>query len=69
MNLSVERIIEIPPDLVRRTGGGWLAIAPNGCPFSIAVAAPTAQEAREKFRTVIRRWVEILNSAPKTEST
>ena len=59
----------INPDLVRRTGGGWLAIAPKGCPFSIGVDAPTPEGARAKFSSVIHRWLEILASGQKAVST
>jgi len=59
-------IDEIRPDLMRRTGGGWLAVAPKGGVFSIGVTAPTANEAREKFSSVIRRWVEILATEGKS---
>jgi hypothetical protein len=51
---------EIAPDIMRRSCGGWLAVAPAGGQFSIGVTAPTAEEARERFRTVVRRWIEIL---------
>ena len=64
MNAVQKGVDEISPDLVRRTGGGWLAVAPNGAFLSIGVTAPTENEAREKFRSVLNRWIEILNSAP-----
>lgn len=51
----------VHPDLVRRTGGGWLAIAPSGATFSIGVTAPTEEEAREKFKSVLARWFEIIS--------
>jgi hypothetical protein len=57
---------EIVPDLMRRSCGGWLAVAPNGAKFSIGVTAATAEEAREKFCSVVRRWLEILASGEKS---
>lgn len=56
------------PDLVRRTGGGWLAIAPSGALFSIAVTASTESEAKEKFCSVYNRWIEI-REAGERENT
>ena len=50
----------LSPYLIRRTGGGWLAIAPKEAKIAIGVAAPTEDEAKEKFRSVFRRWLEIL---------
>jgi hypothetical protein len=50
----------VAPDLVRRTRGGWLAIAPPGAQFAIAVTAATADEAKEKFWFAYSRWTEIL---------
>jgi hypothetical protein len=49
----------VTPNLIRRTGGGWLAVAPSGALFSIGVTASTESEAREKFRFEYNRWVEI----------
>jgi hypothetical protein len=65
MNLSVENSGEIAPDLIRRTRGGWLAVAPTGAFLSLGVTAPTEELAREKFRTVFKRWVEILETESK----
>jgi hypothetical protein len=65
MNLSVENANEISPDLIRRTRGGWLAVAPSGALLSVGVTAPTEELAREKFRSVFKRWVEILETEPK----
>lgn len=49
----------VMPNLVRRTGGGWLAVAPSGALFAIAVTASTESEAKEKFCSVYNRWIEI----------
>jgi len=54
---------EIEPDLMRRSCGGWLAVAPKGGIFSIGVTAPTADDARRKFGTTMQRWLEILAAA------
>jgi hypothetical protein len=69
MNFTFERIDEIRPDLVRRTRGGWLAVAPSNAPFSIGVTAATEAEAKEKFRYVFSRWLEIIRDTKITTST
>lgn len=51
----------ITPNLVRRTGGGWLAVAPKDATFGIGVTAPTEAEAREKFGSVYSRWIELFS--------
>jgi hypothetical protein len=51
---------EIEPNLMRRSCGGWLAVAPKDAIFSIGVTAPTANDAREQFCSTILRWLEIL---------
>jgi hypothetical protein len=63
MNLAVERFAEIGPDLVRRTCGGWLAVAPKEVGVTIGVTAPSPEQAREKYRLVLGRWIEILKEA------
>lgn len=65
MNVSVDREVEIRPNLIRRTGGGWLAVAPTGAVFSLGVTAATEEEARAKFRSVYSRWIEILETGTK----
>jgi hypothetical protein len=65
MNISEDKSGAIRPDLVRRTCGGWLAVAPNGAKFTIGVTAPTQEQSLEKFRSVYNRWLEILDSGPK----
>lgn len=65
MNGFVESGNEIRPDLIRRTGGGWLAVAPSEAVFSIGVTAPTQEEAAAKFCSVYRRWIEILRANAK----
>jgi hypothetical protein len=51
---------EINPDLIRRFGGGWLAISPKGAFLSIGVTAKTEYEARQKFGLTYKNWLEIL---------
>lgn len=58
--------VEIRPDIMRRSCGGWLAVAPNWALFAIGVTAATEELAREKFRSVFTRWVEILASRPES---
>jgi hypothetical protein len=62
LNFPVENGGEVRPDLVRRTCGGWLAVAPNQAKFSIAVTAATHECASEKFCFVYKRWLEILEA-------
>lgn len=62
MDVAVENAAEIHPDLIRRTCGGWLAIAPSSAKIKVGVTAATESEAIEKFRFVYGRWVEILLS-------
>jgi hypothetical protein len=61
MNQSEHHGLVIP-NLVRRTGGGSLAVAPSGALFSIAVTASTESEAKENFCSVYNRWIEIRKS-------
>lgn len=61
MDVPIEKNCPVTPDLVRRTRGGWLAVAPPGARFSIAVTADTHEEAQEKFCFVYNRWIEILS--------
>ncbi len=51
---------KIQPDMIRRTGGGWLAVARKGALLTIGVTAPTEDEAYQKFCSVYKRWIEIL---------
>jgi hypothetical protein len=59
MNTAIENAAEIQPHLMRRTCGGWLAVAPSAALFQIGVTALTENEAREKFRFEYGRWVEL----------
>jgi hypothetical protein len=68
-NLQIVNNGEIVPDLMRRSCGGWLAVAPKDGIFSIGVTAPTADEAREKFGTTIQCWLEILATAKNDVNT
>jgi hypothetical protein len=71
MNFDPVENLPIRPDVVRRTCGGWLAVAPNGTSLAIAVTAATHDAAVEKFGFVFQRWVEILRQkeldVPKQE--
>lgn len=58
----------VNPNLIRRTGGGWLAVAPKGALFSIGVTASTESEAKEKFCFVYNRWIEIRDAKFDTET-
>ena len=51
----------IRPDLIRRTGSGWLAVSPKEAKISIAVTAISSIDATEKFKSVYRRWQELLS--------
>jgi hypothetical protein len=59
---SLESDDVIQPDLVRRTSGGWLAVAPKGAKFPIGVTAPTAEEAQERFRSSYSGWLLLLEA-------
>jgi hypothetical protein len=63
MNAVSENIGDIQPNLTRRAGGGWLAVAPKGAFLRVGVTATTEEEAREKFRSTVHRWLEILEMA------
>lgn len=52
------------PYLVRRTCGGYLAVAPRKARFKIAVTGKTEGEAEHKFWNHYVRWCEIV---PKDE--
>lgn len=60
MDGTTERIGDIRPNLIRRASGGWLAIAPKGLALTIGVTASSEDGAREKFRSVYNRLIEIL---------
>lgn len=62
MNVAIENAAEIQPYLMRRTCGGWLAVAPSSALFQIGVTAMTEKEAVEQFRFEYSRWVELLKS-------
>lgn len=62
MQLLIENAQQIQPDLVRRTCGGWLALAPSSLNLTMGVTAPTEAEAVERFRFSLSRWIEILKS-------
>ncbi len=59
MNQTRESDSQIKPDLVRRTTGGWLAIAPKGAKFPIGVTATTAEEAEQRFRSSYNQWLSL----------
>lgn len=61
LDYPIENGLQIRPDLIRRTGGGWLAVAPKEAAVSIGVTAKTHEEANEKFCFVYKRWIEILS--------
>jgi hypothetical protein len=65
VNTADRQIDRISPHLIRRTGGGWLAIAPKNAKIANGVAASTEELAREKFSSVFHRWLEILASGEK----
>jgi hypothetical protein len=57
MSLEID---QVQPNLIRRTGGGWLAVSPAGSRFSLGVTGLTEEEVREKFRFTYCRWLEII---------
>jgi len=52
-------IYAVKPVLIKRAGGGWLAITPRGWPLSIGVIAETNEAARRQFDNALRRWSAI----------
>ena len=62
MDIKCSELSEIAPNLIKRFGGGWLAISPKGDFLSIGVTAKTEEEARQKFGLAYKKWVEILES-------
>jgi len=60
MKQNMGRISEVRPKLIRRKCGGWLAVCPSKAGLSLGVTAITEQEARDEFRFVLARWLEIL---------
>lgn len=55
--VEIEDRIQV--DMIRRTGGGWLAVSAPGMLFKIGVTGPTEDETKERFRARYRRWMEI----------
>lgn len=51
----------IEPRLLRREGGGWLAISEPGAKLRIGVVADTADEARARFGRELAAWQSLLN--------
>lgn len=47
----------VEPRMLRRDNGGWLAVAPDGAPFRIGVAAWSADEAKRRFDREMKEWV------------
>ena len=62
MNVVIENVDEIQPHLMRRTCGGWLAVAPTTALFQIGVTALTEREAIETFRFEYSRWIALFKS-------
>lgn len=55
---------ELEADLVRRTGGGWLAVARPDSPIVVAATARTEEDARAAFQSISQRWLELLDNEP-----
>lgn len=49
----------VQPHLIRRTGGGWLAVSPKHARFLIGVTGTTEDEARDKFNVAYMQWIEL----------
>lgn len=61
MDLNQGGTGDVRPRLLPRECGGWLAVSPVWARFSLGVVAPTEQEAREKFDSVFKHWVSMLD--------
>lgn len=59
MTDSVESQI---PILKARTCGGWLAVASKGSPLPFGVTGDTELDARTKYETSLRQWLEIVEA-------
>jgi hypothetical protein len=55
------RLVEVHPNLIRRSYGDWLAASPHGACVSLGVTGATEQEARKNFETAIKRWFAIIS--------
>lgn len=53
----------MPPSVVRRECGGWLAYSRPRALIRIGVTADTEAEARERYIRAIDRWGQILEGA------
>lgn len=49
MNQIRTSILNINPNLIQRTAGGWLAIAPETAPVRFGVTGSTQEEAAQNF--------------------
>ncbi len=60
MNDMNSGAIGIPPRLIERAGGGWLAVTPYNAKLCFGVTAQTESQAREEFLLTLERWEETL---------
>lgn len=68
MPIDLQHSMAVDPILLRRENGGWLAVAPTGAPFRIAVAAWSADDARHRFEREMREWAEIAEDGVRQNS-
>jgi len=60
-------ISQISPRLIRRAGGGWLAVTEDSFPLRIGATGVTEAEAVQRFRVAAERWEEILTEGDPSE--
>jgi len=53
------------PDLLERTDGGWLAVAPVASNLRIAVEGATREEAEEHFAAECAAWESLREAADR----
>ena len=58
------RSCEVPPKLLRRSVGGWLAISGPGARVRIAVEGMTPDEARARYDRELALWCTLLDKTP-----
>jgi 4-hydroxyphenylpyruvate dioxygenase-like putative hemolysin len=61
MNTSLQWFAHVEPKLIRREGGGWLAMSPDEAAISIAVIAWQVDDARAAFAKAVRAWTTLLD--------
>jgi hypothetical protein len=67
--MSDSQLRTIEPQVTSRQCGGWLAVSPVEAPFRFGVVGSTEQEARDRFRQSLDKWVATISSDPRADTT